>query len=135
MVDNSVIKLLVLEGREKQASMLFLSEKQSIVDISRPKIESSYHFLKEEKNRVVCCSLMKSGVQQTYIGLKLNCLLECVLPSWSKHLRCISKLAKIRETYQLFSVKTDLYRRIERAKRNLEHSFSDLELWERKLED
>lgn len=81
-------------------------------------LESSYHFLEEEKNMVVCSSLMGSGVRYEYLGLKLSCHLECVLPSWSKHLRCMSKLAKIRETYQLLSVETDFHRRIEGARRN-----------------
>lgn len=81
-------------------------------------LESSYHFLEEEKNMVVCSSLMGSGVRYEYLGLKLNCHLECVLSSWSKHLRCTSKLAKIRETYQLLSVETDFHRRIEGARRN-----------------
>lgn len=69
------------------------------------------------------------------IGLIVNCHLERVLRSWSMHLRCISKLAKIGETYQLFSTETDSQRRIQGAKRNLEHNFSDLEVWGGKLED
>lgn len=66
---------------------------------------------------------------------EIESYLECVLPFWSKHLRCISKPAKMHKTYQLFSVGTDLHGRIEGARRNLEHSFGDLQVGREKLEE
>lgn len=83
---------------------------------------------------VVCSTLRRRSVVGIY-RLKLNCHLECVLPFWNKHLRCISKPAKIHETYQLLSVDTDIHRRVEGARRILEHSFSDLQVWRGKVED